>query len=143
MSGPYDDIIDLPHHTSATRPRMSRENRAAQFSPFAAVVGHDAAIKETGRLTDERITLGESAIDALDLKLQMLESMAAGHPDITVTYFQPDGRKEGGAYITVTGALKKLDGYEHAIILADGKQIAIEDIVEIECEGFAQTNVST
>lgn len=131
MSEQYDDIINLPHHTSPTRPRMSRENRAAQFSPFAAVVGHDAAIKETGRLTDKRIELGESAIAELDMKLLTLADLAGERPEISVTYFQPDEKKEGGAYVTATGAVKKIDDVQRIITFQDGKSVAIEDILEI------------
>lgn len=133
---PYDDIIDLPHHVSDTRPQMSRENRAAQFAPFAALTGYDAAIKETARLTDERIELSESAIAELDMKLSLLADMIAAHPEVTVTYFQPDEKKQGGAYVVATDALKIIDDYERTIILMDGKKIAIEDIVEVECEMF-------
>lgn len=138
MTGPYDDIINLPHHESPTRPRMPRENRAAQFSPFAAVVGHDAAIKETGRLTDKRIELGESSIAELDMKLLMLADLIDEHPEISVTYFLPDEKKEGGAYVTVTGAVKKIDDVQRVILFMDGKCIAITDIMEIECERFGE-----
>ena len=138
MTGPYDDIINLPHHESPTRPRMPRENRAAQFSPFAAVVGHDAAIKETGRLTDKRIELGESSIAELDMKLLMLADLIDEHLEISVTYFLPDEKKEGGAYVTVTGAVKKIDDVQRVILFMDGKCIAITDIMEIECERFGE-----
>ncbi|MDL2327824.1 YolD-like family protein [Ruminococcaceae bacterium OttesenSCG-928-A11] len=138
MTGPYDDIINLPHHESPTRPRMPRENRAAQFSPFAAVVGHDAAIKETGRLTDKRIELGESSIAELDMKLLMLADLIDEHPEISITYFLPDEKKEGGAYVTVTGAVKKIDDVQRVILFMDGKSIAITDIMEIECERFGE-----
>ena len=138
MSEQYDDIIGLPHHTSPTRPRMSRENRAAQFSPFAAVVGHDAAIKETGRLTDARIELGESAIAELDIKLLMLMDFIDEQPEITVTYFLPDGKKEGGAYVTATGAVKKIDDVERIIVFMNGESIPIADVLEIECGLFGE-----
>lgn len=138
MTGPYDDIINLPHHVSATRPQMSRENRAAQFSPFAALTGYDAAIKETGRLTDTRIELGESAIADLDMKLQLLADMTTEHPEISVTYFQPDERKAGGAYVTAAGAVKKIDNVERVIVFTDGKSVAISDILEIESELFRE-----
>ena len=138
MSGQYDDIINLPHHTSPTRPRMSRENRAAQFSPFAAVVGHDAAIRETGRLTDTKIELGESAIAELEMKLDILADIIAERPEISVTYFQPDEKKAGGKYVTASGALKKIDATENVINLEDGKTIPITDILDIECERFGE-----
>jgi hypothetical protein len=138
MSVQYDDIINLPHHTSPTRPRMSRENRAAQFSPFAAVVGHDAAIRETGRLTDTKIELGESSIAELEMKLDILVDIIAERPEISVTYFQPDEKKDGGAYVTASGALKKVDAIEHVIVLVDGKTIPITDILDIACERFGE-----
>ncbi|MDL2324516.1 hypothetical protein LJC61_05130 [Ruminococcaceae bacterium OttesenSCG-928-A16] len=131
MKSKYEDIINLPHHVSATRPQMSLANRAAQFSPFAALTGFDAAIAETARLTDVRIELGEGAIAALDMKLGMLEDMIDARPEIAVTYFKPDDRKEGGAYVTVFGTLKKLDDVERVLILTSGEKIAIADILEI------------
>lgn len=112
--GPYDDIIDLPRHVSTTRPQMSRENRAAQFSPFAALTGYDAAIRETARLTDEKIELGEGAVADLDMKLGMLADLIDDHPEIAMIYFRPDEKKSGGSYVTVAGALKKIDEYERA-----------------------------
>lgn len=136
MSQSYDDIIDLPHHVSATRPRMSIANRAAQFSPFSALTGYDAAISETARLTAERIELDEGDIAILDSKLSILKDMIADHPDIAVTYFQADKKKAGGSYVIVSGAVKKIDDYEGAIVLMDGKKIMIEDIIGIECELF-------
>ena len=135
--GPYDDIINLPHHTSATRPRMPRENRAAQFSPFAALTGYETAIKETARLTDERIELSESMIAELDAKLSLLADSITERPEIAVTYFLPDEKKSGGAYVTAAGTAKKIDDYERTIIFTDGKKIAITDVLEIEGELFA------
>lgn len=136
MKGPYDDIIDLPHHVSTKHPQMTIANRAAQFSPFAALTGHDAAIQETARLTDEQIELSDGAIAALDWKLHLLEEMAAEHPQISVTYFKPDDRKAGGAYVTITEGLKKIDAVRRAIVLMDGEVIEIGRIYEIECERF-------
>jgi len=136
MTGLYDDIINLPHHVSATRPKMSAINRAAQFSPFAALTGHGAAIKETARLTTERIELGESEIAVLDMKLQILQESSVDRPEITVTYYEPDKRKKGGAYVTASGALKKIDDVGQVIIFVGGKRIDISDILGIECELF-------
>lgn len=135
--GPYDDIIDLPHHVSATRPQMPIANRAAQFSPFQALTGYDSAIAETARLTDRRIELGESDIAALEMKLNMLVGRLSDHPEIAVTYYQPDTKKEGGSYITATGQLKNIDDYAHNIVLMNGDTIAITDILDIECALFA------
>lgn len=132
MSGPYDDILDLPHHVSATRPQMSLENRAAQFSPFAALTGYDAAVRETARLTDARIELAGDGIDALNAKLRALAKKTDERPEITVTYFCPDDKKEGGAYVTATGALKKIDEAWGVVVLATGEEIAVADILDIE-----------
>ena len=132
----YDDIIDLPHHVSATRPRMSMIDRAAQFSPFAALTGYDAAIKETGRLTDRRIELTEDSRAALDRKQQLLVDNLAEHPEVSVTYFVPDERKSGGAYITVTGNVKKVDEYERLLILTDGTKIPLDEIQDLTGEIF-------
>ena len=107
----YDDIIHLPHHVSTAHPPMPAADRAAQFSPFAALAGHEAAIRETARLTDERAELDENAKAVLDEKLRMIQEMLPAHPEITVTYFQPDAKKSGGAYVSVTGRVKKLDLY--------------------------------
>ena len=132
----YDDIIDLPHHVSATRPRMSMIDRAAQFSPFAALTGYDAAIKETGRLTDERIELTEDSRAVLDRKQQLLLDNLADHPEASVTYFVPDERKSGGAYVTVTGIVKKVDDYQRLLILTDGTKIPLDEILDMESELF-------
>ena len=132
----YDDIIDLPHHVSATRPRMSMIDRAAQFSPFAALTGYDAAIKETGRLTDRRIELTEDSRATLDRKQQLLLDNLADHPEVSVTYFVPDERKAGGAYITVTGNVKKVDDYQRLLILTDGTKIPLDEILDMESELF-------
>lgn len=128
----YDDIINLPHPTSENHPRMSLYGRAAQFSPFAALTGHDAAIKETARLTDERWEIAEDTKEQLNEKLQWI--LANMDKDITVsfTYFIPDKRKSGGEYVTATGKVKRMDEYEHKVFLSDGTEIPIEQIKEIE-----------
>lgn len=132
----YDDIIDLPHHVSATRPRMSMIDRAAQFSPFAALTGYDAAIKETGRLTDARIELSEESQAALDRKQQLLLDNLTDRPEISVTFFVPDEWKSGGAYVTVTGRVKKVDAYQRFLILTDGTKLPLDDILDMESELF-------
>ena len=132
----YDDIIDLPHHVSATRPQMSMINRAAQFSPFAALTGYDAVIKETGRLTDRRIELSEDTRTDLDRKQQLLSDRLAEHPEVSVTYFIPDERKAGGAYVTVTGNVKKLDDLQRIMVLTDGTMIPLDEILELESDLF-------
>ena len=127
MSGPYDDIIDLPHPTSERHPRMPMANRAAQFSPFAALSGYDDAVKETARLTDGKIELTEEEKANLDARLQLLEPGIAA----SFTYFQPDSRKQGGAYVTASGEVKRIDGIAREIILMDGRRIPIDDILEL------------
>ena len=136
MNNHYEDIINLPHHISKTRPQMSMIDRAAQFSPFAALTGYDAAIQETGRLTDEKIDLGEEAKTVLDRKQHYLSDIISVQPEITVTYFLPDERKSGGSYLSVTGKLKRIDEYERMMILTDGKKIPLDDIMNIESELF-------
>ncbi len=139
MTGPYDDIIDLPHHISSTRPQMPRENRAAQFAPFAALTGHDAAVNETARRTDQRIELGESAIADLEMKLNLLADMAGSYPEVSISHFQADTKKDGGAYIITTGAVKRIDDYERAIVLVSGERIKISDVLDIDSNRFEDT----
>lgn len=127
MSGPYDDIIDLPHPTSERHPRMPMANRAAQFSPFAALSGYDDAVKETARLTGSKAELTEEEKSILDAKLQRL----APGENAGITYFQPDAKKQGGAYLTASGEIKRIDGAAREIVLTDGRRIPIDDILEV------------
>lgn len=127
----YEDIIHLPHHRSKKHAPMPLIDRAAQFSPFAALTGHDAAIKETARLTDRKIELDEYEIAVLDEKLQEVREQLKNHPEIEVTWFQPDMRKEGGEYVTGSGKVKKLEEYTKSIIMEDGTRIRIEDIIDL------------
>ena len=127
--GAYDDIINLPHPTSARHPRMTMAERAAQFSPFAALVGHGAAIHETARLTDRRIELTEEEKAVLDEKLCVL--LDTGW-EAVFTYFLPDEKKDGGTYVTAAGSIKKLDLPGRRVILSGGAVIPVEDILEIE-----------
>ena len=124
----YDDIIDLPHHEPTTRPRMAIESRAAQFSPFAALTGYDDATREEARFVDMKQELSEDMKDMIDAKLAVIEQHIKEQPEISVTYFQPDEKKTGGRYTTVSGNVKKLDGVEHVIIMADGTKIPIGDV---------------
>ena len=136
-SNKYDEILSLPHHVSKTRPQMPMSDRAAQFAPFAALTGYDSAIKETGRLTDERIDLDEEALTALDMKYQLLMDALNEAPKVTITYFQPDERKAGGKYITATGAVKKVDDFERRITMQDGTKIPMDDVLSIDGELFS------
>lgn len=130
-TNPYADIIDLPHHVSQRHPQMPMEKRAAQFSPFAAVSGHDDAIHEMARLTDEQLELTEDEIAVIDEKLQWLRAHIKEQPEITITYFKPDEKKNGGAYVTVTGSAKKIDEFERVLVLRDGAVIAIPHIISL------------
>ncbi|MEI8201313.1 MAG: hypothetical protein WCG21_14745 [Eubacteriales bacterium] len=135
-TNPYGDIINLPHHTSHTRPHMSAYDRAAQFSPFAALTGHDAAITETARLTDTRVELDEYSKADLNQRLYIIQDQMDEKPEISITYFQPDQRKSGGAYITAAGCVKKIDEYEHAVVMQDDTRIPIDQIIAIDGEIF-------
>ena len=131
MSGKYDDILRLPHPTSAKHPRMPVSERAAMFSPFAALSGHAGAIAETARLTDQRMELDEDTRAELDRRQTVLLEHIAEQPEVTVTWFQPDERKDGGAYVTVSGRLKRIDPVERVMTLRDGTSIPLEDVVEL------------
>ena len=128
----YDDIIELPHHVSKKHPQMPLLDRAAQFAPFAALTGHEAAIKETARLTEEELFLDENSKELLDAELQYVLEHLSEHPEVTVTYFEPDAKKSGGAYVTVTGRVKKVDAYERSIVLADGGVIPMDEVIGME-----------
>lgn len=129
--GKYDDIIDLPHHVSAARPHMPVSDRAAQFMPFRALVGYGDAVQETARLTDQKIELSVDEKAALDMKLQRLAEDIGTQPPVTLVYFRPDERKSGGAYLTVSGRLKKIDRQTGALVLTGGERILIGDILTI------------
>lgn len=131
MTDHYGDIIGLPHHVSEKHPQMALRDRAAQFSPFAALTGYEAALKETARLTSSRITLSEDEQAALDERLQIAASQSAQGAELSITYFVPDKVKDGGAYITVTGTLKRIDEYNCILQLSDGIKIPIEEILHI------------
>ena len=134
MSGNYDDIIALPHPEPRTHPRMSLHDRAAQFSPFAALTGHSAAIAETGRLTASRITLDESEIARVDAALQRLRELLPQAPAVSITYFVPDERKAGGSYQTITGAVRRIDTVNGVLLLTDRCEVPIADIFDITIE---------
>lgn len=131
----YADIISLSHHTSAKHPRMSRENRAAQFSPFAALTGYEKEIKETARLTDDKAEPDEDRINDINMKIQMIKDKIHENPEITAEYFIPDKLKSGGEYQTLKGRVRIIDEYERSIVLTDGKRIMIENIYNLELSG--------
>ncbi len=130
----YDDIIHLPHHVSGVHPQMAAGDRAAQFSPFAALTGYEDVLEEAGRLTGERIELDEDAKNILDEKLRTIQEQMADHPQVEITYFVPDEKKAGGAYTTAAGWVKKIDRYGQNIIMNDGTKIPIGEIQEIQGE---------
>lgn len=134
----YDDMLYLPHHTSKKHPRMSMLDRAAQFSPFAALTGYDSAVQETARLTQERIELDETMKASLDARLQILREHGKEFPETEITCFLPDERKAGGSYISVRGVVKKIDLYEKILVMADGQRIPLEDIINIESPVFRE-----
>lgn len=135
-SNKYDDMIYLPNPTPTCKPRMSLHDRAAQFSPFAALTGYEDTVEETVRLTDTRLELSEDMKTILNEKMQMILDNAENEPIVTITYFVPDKKKSGGAYVEVTGIVKEIDEYERCIVMTDKKKIPIEHIRAIEGELF-------
>ena len=136
MSGPYDDIIELPHPTSTKHSRMPISDRASIFSPFAALTGHGDAIQETARLTEQKMELDEDAKAELDRRQAVLLEHIKEQPEVTIAWFQPDARKDGGAYLTTTGRLKKIDQVERRLFLLDGTKIPLDDVVWIGSDYF-------
>ena len=128
----YDDIINLPHHVSKVHPKMSMMHRAAQFAPFAALTGHAAAIEETARLTDEQHELADEDSEALNQKMAYLRETINEHPTITITYFEPDKKKAGGAYKTIEGQLQNIDDYNQCLVMRDGKVVFIRSVLDIQ-----------
>lgn len=141
--GAYDSIINMPHHVSPTRPKMSLLDRAAQFAPFAALNGYDDAVKETARLTDGEAVLDEGQIAWLNERLMILSENLPTESEIEITYFVPDEKKSGGKYLTVSGNIKKILEFERLVIMRSGEQIPIERIVGIEGEIFRETDESS
>lgn len=137
----YDDIINHPHHVSASRPQMSMAERAAQFSPFAALTGYGDVIQETARLTDQKPELSESEIDELDYKLRLVCGFPAEKPVITLTYFVPDSKKSGGSCHTITVRIRKIDTYEKQVVLEDNTWIDIDCILGIDGKVFTRADV--
>ena len=136
MSRSYDDIIHLSHPTSARHPRMPISDRAAIFSPFAALTGHAAAIQETARLTDQRMELDEDTRAELDRKQKILIDHIADQPEVTITWFCPDEKKSGGAYVVSMGRLKKVDDVAGTLKLVDETTIPLNEIVDLQCNLF-------
>ena len=128
----YDDIIFLPHHQSTERAHMSLHDRAAQFAPFAALTGHEEAIEETARITDEKIILDETVIDRINETLYEISLHLSEKWNVSISYFKPDTLKQGGAYLTDVGSIKRIDAIEKLVIMDSGIKIKMEQIVGIE-----------
>jgi len=128
----YDDILHLPHHVSQRRAPMSLQDRAAQFSPFAALTGYDGVIAEAGRLTERFVELDEGSIQQLNEQLRQILSLLDSQPTVTVTWFQPDQRKDGGRYETKTGPVKKLDTIAQILIFADRTEVDFACITALQ-----------
>jgi len=138
MSDSYDDLLCLPHPTSRKHPRMSRLDRAAQFSPFAALSGFEGAVRETARLTETRIELGEDELAELDERLRLALAWGDGPPVVSVTWFRPDGRKAGGAYVTTRGRIRKVDEVKRVLVMEDGERIPVDEIAALDSEIFGR-----
>ena len=128
----YDYIINLPHHQSTKHKHMSNYQRAAQFSPFAALTGYDAAIDETARLTDKKLDLSEEQTEFLNQQIQLIIKHLFEKPQVEITYFVPDERKAGGEYMTVTGNVHRVDDYNREIVFTDGLTVKIDDVWSIQ-----------
>ena len=139
MTDNYDDIIYLPRHVSKRHPQMSLYNRAAQFAPFSALTGYGEAIAETARQTNPKIEMMEDDRQLMDRKLLLLTNHLEEEPMVSITFFQPDGRKSGGQYLTITGVVKAIRTNERIIIMKDRTKISIDTIVGLEGEVFSPT----
>lgn len=128
----YENMWNMPHPVSKKHPQMSLYDRAAQFSPFAALTGHEAAIQEEARLTEAKVELDESEKEQLNETLQELLERYNGHPEVRITYFQPDGKKAGGSYVTVNGKIRKMDMVQRILQLDGGQKIELDQIIRVE-----------
>lgn len=133
---PYEDIVNLPPHISKKHPQPSMMDRAARFAPFAAITGYEEMVLEEARVTEERIDLDEGSLSLLNEKLNIIQEFLDEEPEVTITYFEPDKKKSGGTYVTITGIVKRIDEYEHLVIMTDGKKIRVEDIYAIGSDLF-------
>ena len=133
---PYEDIVNLPPHISKKHPQPSMMDRAARFAPFAAITGYEEMVLEEARVTEERVDLDEGALSLLNEKLNMIQEFLDEEPEVTITYFEPDKKKSGGAYVSITGVVKRIDEYEHLVIMTDGKKINIEEIYDLQSDLF-------
>lgn len=133
-NGKYDDIINMPHHVSKKHPRMSLENRSAQFAPFAALTGYEEEVEETARTTDKRIEITDEIKNTINMRLKIIQEKLYTKPKVTITYFIPDNKKEGGNYKKVTSNLLKIDKYKQLIILKDKIEVPVNSIIDMDIE---------
>ncbi len=133
---PYEDIVNLPRHISKVHPQATMADRAARFSPFAAISGYEDMVKEAARVTEERIDITDATKELLNEKLNMIIEFLDEEPEVAITYFEPDKKKDGGAYISITGTVKRIDEYERIVLMSDDKKIRIDEIYAIESDLF-------
>ena len=133
---PYEDIVNLPRHISKVHPQATMADRAARFSPFAAISGYEDMVKEAARVTEERIDITDATKELLNEKLNMIIEFLDEEPEVTITYFEPDKKKDGGAYISIIGTVKRIDEYERIVLTSDDKKIRIDEIYAIESDLF-------
>lgn len=133
---PYEDIVNLPPHISKRHPQPTMIERAARFAPFAAITGYEEMVLEEARVTEERIEMDEGTLAILNEKLNIIHESLDSEPIIKITYFEPDKKKSGGAYVSVTGTVKRIDEYERIVIMSDGKKIPIDEIFGLESKLF-------
>lgn len=132
----YEDIINLPHHVSSKRPQMSKEQRASQFAPFSALTGYEDAIKETARLTNRKIEVDDGLREVLNNKLNIIEENIKYKPEVLITYFIQDKKKDGGEYNTINGIVRRIDAVNNLIIMEDKSKIDMKDVLNITCDIF-------
>jgi len=142
MSNKYDDIINLTYPSESTRTRMSMHDRAAQFSPFAALTGYEEAVEETARITDDKIELAEDMKAIIDAKLGIIVDRLNSRPTVTITYFVSDEKKTGGKYVTVTDQVRSIDEFDRVINLAEKGSIKIDNIQKVESDIFSKWEIN-
>lgn len=128
----YDDIINLPHYEPKYHPRMSKYKRSAQFAPFAALVGYDEQVQECSRLTDKRLEIDDELKEKINNKLNKINELIKNSPEVEITYFIPDEKKDGGKYITEIGKVKRIDYINRFIKFTDNKKIILDDVIDIK-----------
>ena len=133
---PYKDIVNLPRHISKVHPQATMADRAARFSPFAAISGYEDMVKEVARVTEERIDITDATKELLNEKMNMIIEFLDEQPEVTITYFEPDKKKDGGAYVSITGTVKRIDEYERIVLMSNDKKIRIDEIYAIESDLF-------